>query len=204
MMILRSSPFSPYVRKINISARLLGLSEQIKLEPADTTNPDDSLRQQNPLGKLPTLILEDGTALFDSRVIVEYLDSLSNKTSIIPATAPQRWEALRMQALADGILDAAVLQVYEVRFRPDERRDARWTDYQAAKVGRALTILDAAPPAFNPAEIHIGVIAIACALGYLDLRFAGTWRENYPNLVTWLDQFAAAVPAYDETKPPPA
>ncbi|CAN7589281.1 glutathione S-transferase [Bosea sp. LjRoot9] len=198
MLTLRSSPASPFGRKVKIAALELGLMDTIEIVAADTNDPADPLRQQNPLGKIPTLVLEDGTTLFDSRVIVDYLDHLAGGGKIIPA-GEARFPQLRLQALADGICDAALLQVYETRFRPEEGRNAAWVANQAGKVSRALIALEVAPPAY-PDRPRIGEIALACALGYLDLRFAGSWRPDYPTLVAWLDAFAAKVPAFEATR----
>jgi glutathione S-transferase len=112
MLTLRSSPSSPFVRKIRIAANVLGLDRDIAIEPADTMNPSDSVRQQNPLGKIPALLLEDGTVLFDSRVILEYLDHRAGGGRILPNDADARFSALRLQALADGVMDASVLLIY--------------------------------------------------------------------------------------------
>ncbi|MEA2962584.1 MAG: glutathione S-transferase, partial [Alphaproteobacteria bacterium] len=154
-----------------------------------------------PLGKIPALVLEDGTVLFDSRVILEYLDHRAGGGRIIPTEASARFSALRLQALADGIMDASVLLVYEGRWRPPERHEPKWVDLQAGKVARGLTALEAAPPAFG-ATPDIGQIALACALGYRDLRLPGPWRADHPRLVAWLDEFARRVPAFAATKPP--
>lgn len=197
MLVLRSSPASPFGRKVKMAALEYGLMDRIEIVAADTTDPSDPLRQQNPLGKIPTLILEEGTTLFDSRVIVDYLDHLSGG-KIVPA-GQERFLQLRLQALADGICDAALLQVYEGRFRPEEGRNANWLAHQEGKVARGLAALEAAPPAF-PNRPHIGEIALACALGYLDLRFAGNWRAAHPKLVAWLEDFVARVPAFEETR----
>jgi glutathione S-transferase len=149
MLTLRSSPASPFVRKIRIAANVLGLDRDIAIEPADTMDPSDSVRQQNPLGKIPALLLEDGTVLFDSRVILEYLDHRAGGGRILPNDAAARFSALRLQALADGLMDASVLLVYEGRFRPAERHEPKWLDLQAGKVARTLTALEAAPPALG-------------------------------------------------------
>ena len=107
---------------------------------------------------------------------------------------------MRLQALADGLLDAALLQVYEGRFRSADRHEQKWVQHQSEKVERALAVLEAAPPTLAD-KPDLGAIAVACALGYLDLRFEGKWRESHPRLVAWLDDFAAKVPAFEETKP---
>jgi|KBSMisStandDraft_5_1062788.scaffolds.fasta_scaffold402208_2 glutathione S-transferase len=199
MMILRSTPPSPFGRKVKLAASVLGLSGDIKVEPADTNDANDSLRQQNALGKIPTLVLEDGTTLFDSRVIVEYLDHRAGGGKIIPQEPKARFATLRLQALADGMTDAQILLLYEGRFRPPEHHVKKWTDYQADKIKRGLTALETAPPSLDPLP-NVGQIALACFLGHRDLRFAGDWRAAHPKLVAWLDRFAAKVPAFAETK----
>jgi glutathione S-transferase len=196
-MILRSSPPSPFGRKVKIAAALLGI--EFKVEPTDTNDPADPIRKQNPIGKIPTLVLDDGTTLFDSRVISEYLDHVAGGGKIIPQEPKARFAALRMQALADGLLDAALMQVYEGRFRTPEQRVEKWVEHQAGKVTRALDVLEAEPPGLD-APPHVGQIAVACALGYLDLRFNGAWRKDYPTLVKWLDAFAAKVPSFEKTR----
>jgi glutathione S-transferase len=201
MLTLRHSPASPFVRKVRIAAAVLGLEREIALEPADTMSASDTVRQQNPLGKIPALVLEDGSVLFDSRVILDYLDHRAGGGKIVPKDANARFAALRLQALADGLMDASILLIYEGRWRPAEKHEPKWTDHQAGKVTRALAALEAAPPALD-APPNVGQIALACALGYRDFRFEGTWRKDHPRLVAWLDQFAARVPAFAATKPP--
>jgi glutathione S-transferase len=204
MLTLRNSPASPFVRKVRIAASLLGLEREIAVEAADTTDPADTVRQQNPLGKIPALVLEDGTVLFDSRVILEYLDHRAGGGRIIPGDAARRFAALRLQALADGLMDASILLVYEGRWRPPERHEPKWIEHQAGKVARALATLESEPPPPVDGMPDVGQIAIACALGYRDFRFNGAWRAEHPKLVAWLDQFAARVPAFAATRPPPA
>jgi glutathione S-transferase len=200
MLILRSSPASPFVRKVRIAASVLGLDQEIKAERAETGDPSDTLRQQNPLGKIPALVLEDGIVLFDSRVILEYLDHRAGGGRIIPKNPAARFAALRLQALADGLMDASILIVYEARWRPPERHEQKWLDHQAGKVARTFAALEAKRPALG-ATPDVGQIALACALGYRDFRFEGTWRKDHPRLVAWLDEFAARVPAFAATKP---
>jgi glutathione S-transferase len=197
MMTLLSSPASPFGRKVVIAAALAGLSGQIKVVAADTSDPDDPVRRHNPLGKIPTLVLEDGSALFDSRVIVEYLDVLAGGGVLIPAAPGERFKSLTLAALADGIADASLLQMYEIRFRDSSRREPKWIAHQQDKVARGLKALEAAPPAGRRDVAHI---ATACALGYLDLRFEGAWRGDHPALVQWLDGFASEVPCFEETR----
>jgi glutathione S-transferase len=199
MMILRSSPPSPFGRKVRIAISLLGLDGEVTVAPADPTDHADSVRVQNPLGKIPVLITEDGTAYYDSRVILDYLDDRAGGGKIVPRDSGQRLAALRLQALCDGILDASILTVYESRWRKPETHDQKWLDHQAGKVKRGLAALEAAPPVLNGTP-NVGLIALACALGYRDLRFGAGWRAEHPRLVDWLDHFAAQVPAYAATK----
>jgi len=197
MMILRSSPPSPFVRKVRIALIHLRLADRVEIVATDTSSKSDTIRKQNPLGKIPTLITESGKALYDSRVILDYLDHLTGGGRIVPLDPDERFHALTLQALADGILDASILRVYERRYRSEEQVVDSWLEYQAGKVERALTTLEALPPG---AQVDVGTIALACALGYQDLRFAGTWRGIYPRLVGWLDAFAASVPAFEQTR----
>jgi len=199
MMILRSTPASPFVRKVRIAISLLGFDAETDVRETDLNAPDDAIRAQNPLGKIPTLIVEDGTVYYDSRVILEYLDYRAGGGRIIPREPKARFEVLRLQALCDGILDAGVLLVYESRYRPPEMKVQVWVDRQTDKVRRALTVLEASPPALTPLP-DVGQIALACVLGYGDLRFGGEWRKHYPRLVAWHDRFAAQVPAFAATK----
>jgi len=199
-MLLRSSPASPFGRKVRMAAIILGLDRRIEITKADTTDPADTVRKENPLGKIPALVLDDGEVLYDSRVIVEYLDHLAGGGRVVPNDAKARFAALRLQALADGILDASILQVYEGRWRDAAKHEPKWVEHQAGKVTRALAALEAAPPG-RDATPNIGQIAVACVLGYRDFRFAGTWRKDHPRLVKFLDEFAAAVPAFAATAP---
>lgn len=200
MMILRTSPPSPFGRKAVIATHLLGLTDQVRLEPADTNNPSDHLRQQNPVGKIPTLVLDDGTTLFDSRVILEYLDHRAGGGRIIPREPDARFAALRLQALVDGATDASILIVYEGRFRQADRHEPKWLDHQRGKVERCFAVLEAEPPGIDPTP-NVGQIALACFLGHRDLRFEGSWRADYPRLVDWLDRFSGQVPAFKATDP---
>ena len=199
MPILRTSKASPFGRKVVIAADCLGLGDRITIEAADTTNPADSLRAQNPLGKVPALVLESGVCLYDSPVILDYLDHLAGGGRIIPTETGPRYAALTRAALADGILDAAVLTIYEARFRAEAMRSQAWLDLQAGKIERGLAQLEREAPTV-PAAITIGEIGVACMLGYLDLRLGGAWRATSPNLVAFLDAFAARVPAFAATQ----
>lgn len=179
---------------------VLDLKDQVRVVAADTNDPTDSLREQNPLGKIPTLILADNEALFDSRVIVEYLNEIDGRHLLIPAGSA-RLGSLRQQSLADGLLDAALLQVYEKRYRPDTHHVASWLALQQGKVDRALDFAQRNLMSSVTAQPHIGEIALAAALGYLDFRFDGRWRSTHPALAQWLAQFAERCPAYEATAP---
>ena len=200
MMILRSSPASPFGRKVRMAIAIVGLDKDVKVEAADTSDPGDTVRQQNPLGKIPVLLTEDGNAWYDSRVILEYLDHRAGGGRIVPRDPVARLAGLRLQSLCDGILDASILTVYESRWRKPETHEAKWLDHQAGKVARGLAALEASPPQLGGAP-DIGHIALACTLGYRDFRFNGSWRAGHPKLVAWLDDFAAKVPAFNTTKP---
>lgn len=200
MMKLLSSPASPYGRKVKIVASMKGLASRIESERIDT-NPivNETLRKENPLSKIPVLILQDGTQIYDSHVICEYLDSLSPDPVLFPS-GPQRFQTLTLAALGDGILDAALLLVYEKRFRPEDKWVQNWMDRQQTKIDTALDWLEKAPPQWTGGPDYAD-ITIACALGYLDFRHKGVWRAGRPNMVAWLDRFSAAVPAFAETTP---
>ena len=187
MMQLYFNPASPYVRKVRVTAHELGLSGRIELITLSLTpvSPHDELRSRNPLGKIPALITDDGAVLYDSPVICEYLDAMVGGHRIFPAPGAARWTALRRQALADGIMDAAVLARYEQAVRPEGLRWQAWVDGQLLKIRTALDALEREP---LEGTFDIGTISIACALGYLDLRFAGeSWRTGRPRLAAWLE-----------------
>lgn len=206
MMKLRSSPPSPFGRKIKLAMAILGLKDRIEIEDANTADPSDSLRSQNPLGKIPTLVLENGDVLYDSAVILEYLDFLAGGGKLFPE-GEARFKVLRNQTLADGIMEAAILRVYEKRFKEPKYRDPAWDAYQAAKMARGLAYFEEnAPDAPSSADdIDAGTLTLACMLGYLDIRFGSdNWRDGHPKLAAWLNAFEAAVPAFAATKVPPA
>ena len=197
MLILRSAAASPFARKVRIAAAVLELADRIEVVNADTGDPDESLRAQNPLGKVPALVLENGETVFDSAVIVEYLDWMAGGGKIIPAEPKARFRSLTQQALADGVSDAAVLIRYETLWREPDKRSEKWIAHQGDKIARALSAFDAAPPE----ELSdVGTIALASALGYLDFRFEGAWRAKHPRLVAWLDVFSDATPSFEATR----
>jgi len=190
-MKLFYSDTSPFVRKCLVSAHELGLRERLELlaAAAHPVNRDRAVVAHNPLGKIPTLLTDDGTVLYDSRVICEYLNALGDG-HLIPEAGPRRWSALVDQALADGIMDAAVLTRYENAARPEALRWTDWITGQLDKVGCGLAEIEhRGGPAAG--RVDLGTIAIGCALGYLDFRFASLgWREKFPKTALWFEVFA--------------
>lgn len=191
-MKLFTHPASPYVRKALVAAHetgLIGRIERIDIAIAPT-NPHDDLNRSNPIGKIPTLVLDDGTALFDSRVICEYLDGLHAGPKLFPA-GTDRWEVLRMQAIGDGILDAGVSIRYETFLRPEDKRWPDWIAGQKAKIARAVDALEPTAAGLGD-RVDIGTIACGVALGYLDFRFADDdWRGSHPELARWYERFGS-------------
>lgn len=183
-MKLRYSTTSPFVRKVHVLAIETGQIDKIELVKTVTTDPD--LGRNNPLQKVPALELDDGTPLYDSRVICEYLDSLSGGR-FFPASGPARWTALRRQALADGMADAAVLRMMESK-KPENLRSADWDKRQKLKVTQGLAALEA--DHLGP-QLDIGTLTVAIALDYLDFRFkSDDWRRDHPRLTAWHKSFS--------------
>jgi len=199
-MKLRYSPTSPYVRKVSVTAIELGLAARIERIPTDTQDRESGIAEHNPLGKVPALILEDGGLLYDSPVICEYLDSLHDGPKIFPAVGPERWTALRQQALGDGTLDAAILRMLELVRRPEKLRWEGWIKHQTAKMLRALDRFEAEVAALE-GPLTIGRITAGCALGYIDFRAPELdWRAGRPKLAAWYETFAQR-PAMQATVP---
>jgi glutathione S-transferase len=187
-MRLRFSRTSPYARKVRVTAFEKGLSDQIELIETDTWNLPDALLRENPLGKIPALVTAGGDVLFDSPVICEYLDTIGTGPSLLPAKGDARWRVLRLQALADGMMDAAVERYVEAH-RPLEQRCADWDRRQQAALSRCLDYLERSNELDG--SLSLGTIAVACALDYLDLRFTTEpWRLKRPRLASTHAQFA--------------
>ena len=185
-MKLFFSPTSPYVRKVLVTAREVGCEARIELldAAANPINRDAKIVAHNPLGKVPTLLTDDGVALYDSRVICEYLNAQGGGR-LFPADGADRWEALTWQALGDGLLDAALLVRYENNTRPESLRWSDWTAGQMDKIHTSLRELDTHGPG-RRAAFDIGHITIGCALWYLDLRYPELdWRSRFPALAQW-------------------
>jgi glutathione S-transferase len=208
-MRLFYSGTSPFVRKVLILAHEVGLRDAIRtisvtLSP---TAPDAELSRKNPLGKIPVLELDDGSALYDSRVICEYLDGLHGGPRRLPEAGVARFDVLRVQALADGVGDAAVLVRYETFLRPEALRWAEWTRGQCDKVVAGLAALEAELPSFGPL-LDLGQIAALAAVGYLELRKpleahpdgAVDPRARFPKLFAWYDEQRGR-PSMQSTEP---
>ena len=201
-MRARVNAASPFARKVRIVARETGLLARIEeIETAvSPVAPNADLAGANPLIKIPTLILDDGTTLYDSRVICEYLDTLAGNR-LFPQGGTARWQALRLQALCDGILDAAVLIRYETAVRPEAVRWPDWITGQRGKIEGGLAALEKEQPGFG-ASFGIGQVGAACVLGYLDFRFPDVnWRARYPGLKAWFAE-AATRESVRATAPP--
>ena len=196
--VLRTTVTSPFGRKVRMAIDVLGIGHLVTIEPADTLDDNDTLRQQNPLGKMPCLLLPDGAAIYDSGVIIEFLAEGAGSDVLLPRDGPERYIALTRAKLADGITDAALLMVYENRFRDPGTQSERWLAHQRGKVERALLAFEAEPP--DPARTDIVAIGLSCALGYLDWRRPVKWRDNHPKLVAWLAAFAQHEPAFERTR----
>jgi glutathione S-transferase len=201
-MQLRSSPSSPFGRKVKMATYILGFDDQVTPVLTDTLDPNDSICEVNPLGKIPALE-DNGTTYYDSRVIMEYLDAKAGGGKIIPASGAARYEALTRAALMDGILDAAILVIYERRMRPEDKYVESVVERQRGKIIRGLEAIATENPSYsNGAMPDIGEIGLACVLDYLDFRKQVNWRDHAPNLASWLADFAAVVPGYEDSMPP--
>jgi glutathione S-transferase len=193
---------SPFVRIVLVTAAELGLSDRIETVDGMTTpmKPNPDLAGANPVAKLPTLVTDDGQALYDSRVICEYLVSEAGNETMLPARGPERWKALRDLALVIGILDAGVLLRYELAYRPADLQWSDWKDGQRGKIDRALDELEHDMAALE--GTNLVSIAAACALGYIDFRFPDHgWRASRPKLAAWYDDDWAKRPAMTATVP---
>ena len=183
-MKLRYSTTSPFVRKVHVLALETGQIDKIALVKTVPTDPD--LGRDNPLQKVPAMELDDGSSLYDSRVICEYLDSQAGG-KFFPAAGPARWTALKRQALADGMADAAVLRMMESK-KPENLRSADWDQRQKLKVTQGLAALEA--DHLGP-QLDIGTLTVAIVLDYLDFRFkADDWRKDHPKLAAWHKTFS--------------
>ncbi len=203
-MKLFYSAASPFVRKCLVAADELGLRGRVELVPAAAhpVNRDQAVVAHNPLGKVPTLITDEGSVIYDSRVICDYLNALGDGR-LCPRDGPQRFDVLVTQSLADGIMDAAVLARYETAVRPEPLRWNDWLEAQLAKVSSGIDTLETRAAAFDD-RVDLGTISLACALGYLDYRFSSLgWRDRHPKGAAWFGRFATR-PSMVATRPPAA
>jgi glutathione S-transferase len=183
------SPFSPFVRKVLVCAAELDVNIELLPSSANPVTRDQTIVADNPLGQVPTLFTDDGTVFYDSRVITEYLDSQYGRNTLYPAPGAARWQSLLEQSLADGILDAALLMRYEQVIRTDGFFFEPWFNGQREKVRSALDRFESWASEFGD-RVDIGTITLACALGYVDLRFPEEdWRER-PRLANWYLRFS--------------
>ncbi|MFA7438954.1 glutathione S-transferase N-terminal domain-containing protein [Castellaniella sp.] len=193
---------SPFVRKVMAVAIELGVDQDIERLPSDVhpIRVDSTVAGHNPLGQVPTFFTADGTILYDSRVICEYLDTTYGQGRLFPADPAVRWVALRDQALADGMLTAGVLVRYELTIRDPALQNADWLAGQRRKLLEGVRQLESTFEHWAE-RFDIGTIAIACALGYLDFRFADLgWREIGPRTAQWQDQICER-PSLATTRP---
>lgn len=202
MMQLFFASTSAYVRKVMVCATVLGLADETERldSAAHPVMRDDRIAAFNPLAKVPALRTESGLCLYDSRVICEYLNARA-QGDLFPQKGEARWRSLARQALGDGLIDAALLARYEFSARPPEKQWQDWADAQLKKVAAALADIESQVSGFNDRPEDIGLIAIGCALGYLDFRFAGlNWRASHPLTAAWFAVFDAH-PAMAATRP---
>ncbi len=187
--ILMSSA-SPFANKVMAAARHGGVP--FEAVAVDTNAEPALLITANPLGKIPVLLLDDGTAVYDSRAITQELNRMSGNV-LFPRNARKRREAEGLEALADGIADCLLAQVYEKRFRPEDKQHQPWIDKQAAKVARGLDHLEGNLPRLGK-KGHVGHIALRCMLAYMTLRFGAGWERGRPKLKRWAKRFDAQFP----------
>jgi glutathione S-transferase len=202
-MKLWMNKLSPFARKARILAREAGIADRI--EEIDTVvspvTKNEALARENPLMKIPALVTDSGETFYDSPVICEYLDSLHQKPRFFPGSGAPRFAALRLQALTDGMMDAAVLSRYETAVRPEALRWKDWIEGQKRKVFGGLRALEAEAGSWGE-EFGIAQIGAVCALGYLDFRFPDWgWRSGHPKLTAWFER-ASRRPSVAATMPP--
>jgi glutathione S-transferase len=204
-MKLIGSDGSPYVRKVRVVLAEKKIDYRFIRE--DVWSPDTVIGQSNPLGKVPTLVTDDGGNVFDSRVIVEYLDTVTPIARLIPPSGRARVEVRCWEALGDGLLDAAILARIEHTQRPEGQRSPAWVARQMAKVDAALDAMGKGlgdKPFCCEGKYSLADIAVGCALGYLDFRFPQVeWRTRHPNLARHAEKLFAR-PAFVDSAPPAA
>ena len=200
MKLLTAGP-SPFGRKVKLALHALSLMDGVEVIATDTSKPDTENRKKNPLGKIPTLVV-DGKAICDSRVILEYLDIMAGGGKLFPVSGQDRVDVLVAASLADGIMDAGILTVYENRMRPEGMQVQSILDYQRGKLERSLKALEASAITYDNGKMpNAAEIGLACAIDYMDLRELADWRGLAPSLEGFITTFAASVPGYHATLP---
>jgi glutathione S-transferase len=191
------SPTSPYSAKVRMAAAYAGIP--LEAVVVDTNSQPAELTGPNPLGKIPTLVTDDGQGIYDSRTITQYLNRVSG-SALFPRNPAKRLEAEMLEALADGVCDCLLAHVYERRMRPAEKVHQPWLDLQWSKAMRAFDLLNANPPKL-PKKITAGHIALRACLGYIDLRFPGQWEKGRSRLKRWAARFDEKFPELKQYVP---
>ena len=195
---LYSSLTSPYGRKVRMALCHLGIEDNVQVIHADTLDPDDELRRVNPLGKIPALLPAGGPAIYDSKVIIDYLDGRYGRGEIVPCGYAKRARTMTLATLADGLTDALLLITYEARFRGTDTHGERWLSHQHGKLDRGFAEVLSVLKEFSTPSLP--ALALSCALGYADWRKQIDWRSRHPELVNWLDSFRDQFPEFDKTE----
>lgn len=193
--VLRTTLTSPFGRKVRMAAEVLGLGVRVTVMPADVSDEHDTLRQQNPMGKMPCLVRADGSSIYDSSVIVEFLQFVAGTERLLPVRGPARFPLQTLARLADGIVDAGALIIYEAKWHDPAHVSEGWLAYQRGKIERSLTAFEASPP--DPTRTDAVAIGLSCALEFLDRRKPVDWRPTCPRLAAWLSDFTRHEPAFE-------
>jgi glutathione S-transferase len=197
-MELRYGTLSPYVRKVRVVAEEIGIADRIKLVATNTREKPEEIVPLNPLGKIPTLVTDDGAILFDSPVICEYLDATFGSNRLLPASGPRRWEVMTSVALADGIIDSAIMSRQEGA-RPVAQKSDEAIDWQWRKIKAGLDRFESSTASFG--ELHMGLITLGCALGYMAVRLPDfPLYDGRPKLKGWFAKVSER-PSFQNTAP---
>lgn len=188
---------SPFAAKVRMAAHHCDID--LILDATDTGSEPGDLLEANPLGKVPVLMLPDGKGLYDSAVICDWLDRQSGHR-LVPQDEAGWLTCKRVEATTDGIIDGAILSVYEVRYRPEDKRHQPWVDKQLRKAWRGLDVLEGMIDELGP-QPTTAHFAVAGLLGWFELRFQGQWEDGHPKLKAWYDAFPGLFPAFEELKP---
>jgi glutathione S-transferase len=199
-MKLCFSPTSPFARKVVVVAHEKGMMDKIEMTAPDLSDLLNGLNPANPLGKIPSLELDNGDVLFDSIVISEYLDGISDGPALFPADPTERARVMTLHAIGNGMTDAAFSRRWSASVLPENEQSPTWDARLAMAMAKSVDVLEARVAELS--EVNIGSIAVACGIGYMDFRFADeNWREGRPNLAKWYEEFSAR-PSMQATTPP--